>query len=179
MGTKDIMTMQEVQEMKQQLEQVFSIVRLLDGETLETGEGIEPPCQCYSIWGKDERCTNCISRKALKEKRQKTKIEIVDSKVYQVISKYLNIDGKPYIMEMINNLEDDDIIDSEDRENLLAELSGYADKLYKDALTGVLIEDIMRIRSEIWRVLPAWLWWIWMILNFITIPMDMMQVIKH
>ena len=137
MGTKDIMTMQEVQEMKQQLEQVFSIVRLLDGETLETGEGIEPPCQCYSIWGKDERCTNCISRKALKEKRQKTKIEIVDSKVYQVISKYLNIDGKPYIMEMINNLEDDDIIDSEDRENLLAELSGYADKLYKDALTGV------------------------------------------
>ena len=137
MGTKDIMTMQEVQEMKQQLEQVFSIVRLLDGETLETGEGIEPPCQCYSIWGKDERCTNCISRKALKEKRQKTKIEIVDSKVYQVISKYLNIDGKPYIMEMINNLEDDDIIDSEDRENLLAELSGYADELYKDALTGV------------------------------------------
>ncbi len=104
MGTKDIMTMQEVQEMKQQLEQVFSIVRLLDGETLETGEGIEPPCQCYSIWGKDERCTNCISRKALKEKRQKTKIEIVDSKVYQVISKYLNIDGKPYIMEMINNI---------------------------------------------------------------------------
>ena len=137
MGTKDIMTMQEVQEMKQQLEQVFSIVRLLDGEILETGEGIEPPCQCYSIWGKDERCTNCISRKALKEKRQKTKIEIVDSKVYQVISKYLNIDGKPYIMEMINNLEDDDIIDSEDRENLLAELSGYADELYKDALTGV------------------------------------------
>ena len=35
MGTKDIMTMQEVQEMKQQLEQVFSIVRLLDGEILE------------------------------------------------------------------------------------------------------------------------------------------------
>lgn len=73
MELKDIMTMQEVQEMKQQLEQVFSIVRLLDGETLETGEGIEPPCQCYSIWGKDERCTNCISRKALKEKRQKQK----------------------------------------------------------------------------------------------------------
>lgn len=30
MELKDIMTMQEVQEMKQQLEQVFSIVRLLD-----------------------------------------------------------------------------------------------------------------------------------------------------
>ena len=137
MELKDIMTMQEVQEMKNQLEKVFSIVRLLDGETLETGAGIEPPCQCYSVWGKSGQCINCISRKALKEKRQKTKIEIVDSKVYQVIARYLNIDGKPYIMEMINNLEDDDIIDSEDRENLLAELSGYADELYKDALTGV------------------------------------------
>ena len=115
----------------------FSYCTFAGWRNTETGEGIEPPCQCYSIWGKDERCTNCISRKALKEKRQKTKIEIVDSKVYQVISKYLNIDGKPYIMEMINNLEDDDIIDSEDRENLLAELSGYADELYKDALTGV------------------------------------------
>ena len=49
----------------------------------------------------------------------------------------------------------------------------------KTLLQVFLIEDIMRIRSEIWRVLPAWLWWIWMILNFITIPMDMMQVIKH
>ena len=37
MGTKDIMTMHEVQEKKQQLEQVFSIVRLRDGEILETG----------------------------------------------------------------------------------------------------------------------------------------------
>ena len=179
MGTKDIMTMQEVQEMKQQLEQVFSIVRLLDGEILETGEGIEPPCQCYSIWGKDERCTNCISRKALKEKRQKTKIEIVDSKVYQVISKYLNIDGKPYIMEMINNLEDDDIIDSEDRENLLAELSGYADELYKDALTGVFnrryYEDKVRNLESSAGVAMVDL----DDFKLITIPMDMMQVIKH
>ena len=35
MELKDIMTMQEVQEMKNQLEKVFSIVRLLDGETRE------------------------------------------------------------------------------------------------------------------------------------------------
>ena len=137
MGTKNIMTMQEVQEMKKQLEQVFSIVRLLDGKALETGEGIKPPCQCFSVWGRTEQCANCISRKALKEKCQKTKIEIVDSKVYQVIAKYLQIDGKSYVMEMINNLDSSDIIDSTDRENLLAELSGYADALYRDALTGV------------------------------------------
>ena len=137
MGIKEAMTMQEAQEMKQQLERVFSIVRLLDRETLENGQGIDEPCRCYSKWGKTEKCYNCISKKAFEQKRQKTKVEIVDSQVYQVTSRYLEIDGEPYVMEMINNLEDDDIIDSEDKENLLAELSGYADALYKDALTGV------------------------------------------
>ena len=137
MGIKEAMTMQEAQEMKQQLEKVFSIVRLLDRETLENGQGIDEPCRCYSKWGKTEKCYNCISKKAFEQKRQKTKVEIVDSQVYQVTSRYLEIDGEPYVMEMINNLEDDDIIDSEDKENLLAELSGYADALYKDALTGV------------------------------------------
>ena len=52
MGIKETMTMQEALAMKQQLEQVFSIVRLLDRETLETGRGVEEPCQCYSKWGK-------------------------------------------------------------------------------------------------------------------------------
>ena len=137
MGIKETMTMQEALAMKQQLEQVFSIVRLLDRETLETGRGVEEPCQCYSKWGKTKQCYNCISRKAFEQKCQKTKIEIVDSKVYQVIAIYLEIDEEPYVMEMINSLESDDIIDSEDKENLLAELSGYADALYKDVLTGV------------------------------------------
>lgn len=136
-GVKDINDNAGSTENERTAGQVFSVVRLLDGEVLETGEGIEPPCQCYSIWGKSEQCGNCVSRKALQEKRQKTKIEFIDSRVYQVIAKYLNIDGKPYVMEMINSLEDKDIIDSEDRENLLAELSGYADALYRDALTGV------------------------------------------
>ncbi len=137
MKFKNTMTMQEALNMKQQLEQVFFIVRLLDGETLETGDGIEQPCQYFSKWGKSEQCANCISRKALTEKRQKTKLEILDSGVYQVIARYLEIDGKAYVMEMINSLEDEDIIDAEDKENLLAEFSGYTDALYKDALTGV------------------------------------------
>ena len=85
MGMKETMTMQEALAMKQQLEQVFSIVRLLDRETLETGRGAEEPCQCYSKWGKTKQCYNCISRKAFEQKCQKTKIEIEDTKVYQVI----------------------------------------------------------------------------------------------
>ena len=45
MGIKETMTMQEALAMKQHLEQVFSIVRFLDRETLETGEVGQEPCQ--------------------------------------------------------------------------------------------------------------------------------------
>lgn len=139
MGLKDNMTMQEAREMQKQLEKVFAIVRLLDREALETGRGLGEPCRCFSQRKPEKRypCTNCVSRKALKEKSQKTKIEIVNSKIYQVTARYLEIDGEPYIMEMINSLEGQDLLDAEDREDFLAKLSGYTDELYRDALTGV------------------------------------------
>ena len=131
--------MQEAQVMQKYLANVFQVVRLLDQEALETGKGIGEPCQRFpgEKRSKQDACANCVSRKALKEKCQKTKVEIVDSEIYQVTARYMEIDGEPYVMEMVNKLEKEDILDSEDRENVLAELSGYADELYRDALTGV------------------------------------------
>ena len=139
MGLKDNMTMQEAQEMQKYLANVFQVVRLLDQEALETGKGIGEPCQRFpgEKRSKQDACANCISRKALKEKCQKTKVEIIDSEIYQVTARYMEIDGEPYVMEMVSKLEKEDILDSEDRKNFLAELSGYADELYRDALTGV------------------------------------------
>ena len=131
--------MQEAQEMQKYLANVFQVVRLLDQEALETGKGIGEPCQRFpgEKRSKQDACANCISRKALKEKCQKTKVEIIDSEIYQVTARYMEIDGEPYVMEMVSKLEKEDILDSEDRKNFLAELSGYADELYRDALTGV------------------------------------------
>ena len=139
MGLKDNMTMQEAQVMQKYLANVFQVVRLLDQEALETGKGIGEPCQRFpgEKRSKQDACANCISRKALKEKCQKTKVEIIDSEIYQVTARYMEIDGEPYVMEMVSKLEKEDILDSEDRKNFLAELSGYADELYRDALTGV------------------------------------------
>ena len=50
---------------------------------------------------------------------------------------YVEIDGKAYVMEMINCLDDDVMLDSEGRDRLLRKLSGYDDELYIDALTGI------------------------------------------
>ena len=77
------------------------------------------------------------SYKALREKKQMIKLEFLESEVYQVISRYMEIDGQPYVMELINHLEDDTLIDISCREKLINKLTGYNEKLYKDVLTGV------------------------------------------
>ena len=45
------------------------------------------------FWNRDTRCENCISARVLADKKQRTKIEFIDSDMYQVISRYIEIDN--------------------------------------------------------------------------------------
>ena len=137
------MTQQESEVMIKELSKVFDVVRLLDEETLETGnitdvtdaEGF--PCKCYSFWKKGNNCKNCTSREAFRKKNEQLKLEYLDSNIYQVISKYVEIDGKPYVMELINQMNADAVMDEDGRNELIKQLSGYNRELYTDALTGI------------------------------------------
>lgn len=137
------MTRQESEVMIKELSKVFDVVRLLDEETLETGnikdvtdaEGF--PCKCYSFWKKGDNCKNCTSRDAFRKKNEQLKLEYLDSNIYQVISKYVEIDGKPYVMELINQMNADAVMDEDGRNELIKQLSGYNRELYTDALTGI------------------------------------------
>ena len=137
------MTRQESEVMIKELSKVFDVVRLLDEETLETGnikdvtdaEGF--PCKCYFFWKKGDNCKNCTSRDAFRKKNEQLKLEYLDSNIYQVISKYVEIDGKPYVMELINQMNADAVMDEDGRNELIKQLSGYNRELYTDALTGI------------------------------------------
>ena len=137
------MTRQESEVMIKELSKVFDVVRLLDEETLETGnikdktdiEGF--PCKCYSFWKKRNNCKNCTSREAFRKKNEQLKLEYLDANIYQVISKYVEIDGKPYVMELINQMNADAVMDEDGRNELIKQLSGYNRELYTDALTGI------------------------------------------
>lgn len=74
--------------------------------------------------------------KAYAEKCQKTKLEFMDTDVFLVISRYLEIDNEGCIMELVRYLSDDTLLDAEGRDKLVGKLKGYQDKLYKDPLTG-------------------------------------------
>ena len=143
MNKDTAMTQQESEVMIKELSKVFDVVRLLDEETLETGnitdvtdaEGF--PCKCYSFWKKGNNCKNCTSREAFRKKNEQLKLEYLDANIYQVISKYVEIDGKPYVMELINQMNADAVMDEDGRNELIKQLSGYNRELYTDALTGI------------------------------------------
>lgn len=136
------MTMQEAENKMEVLREIFDVVRLLKGSDLQAAgmesklAGRENLCQCYAFWNKDKRCENCISLKALEEKKQTSKIEFLDSDMYQVFARYLEIDNEPYVMEMLKKLDENTLTDEEGYEKLTEKLTVYSEKLYRDVLTG-------------------------------------------
>ncbi|MBU5249963.1 diguanylate cyclase [Coprococcus comes] len=159
MNKQDQMTMQEAERKMESLREMFQVVRLVDGKMLMDREkrinagDLSETCQCYTFWKKDKECKNCSSLLALKEQTQKIKFEFLDSQVFQVISRYVEIDGRPYVMEMIQNLDESIQIDQEGYEKLISKLSGYNEKLYTDVLTGIynrrfFEEEIKKMEDE-------------------------------
>ena len=72
MGMDESMTKQETKEMMEQLEKVFSIVRILDVEGFETANSLrkkkmpDNPCaDAISFRNRDKRCQNCISARVI------------------------------------------------------------------------------------------------------------------
>ena len=136
------MTMQEAENKMEVFREIFDVVRLLKGSDLQAAgmesklAGRENLCQCYAFWNKDKRCENCISLKALEEKKQTSKIEFLDSDMYQVFARYLEIDSEPYVMEMLKKLDENTLTDEEGYEKLTEKLTVYSEKLYRDVLTG-------------------------------------------
>ena len=49
----------------------------------------------------------------------------------------MEIDGQPYVMELLRKMDEEFLVDLENRDRLMEKLSRYNEKLYQDALTGV------------------------------------------
>lgn len=148
------MTQKQAERLVEHLKNIFMYVLVLRPD--EIGDFIIDEengklCECYAVWNKAMPCLNCISEKALREKSQKSKLECIASNVYQVIARYVEIEGEPCVIEMINRLDDETLMDSEGRQNLVSKLNSYSEELYRDALTGVFnrryFEDQIRDAS--------------------------------
>ena len=143
MGKADTLTESETEEEMEIFQKLFDVVRLLNGEDLEKmkkdpekGIIFEDLCRCYSFWKKEKACENCTSLRAYCEKSQKTKLEILEEDIFLVISRYIEIAGRPHVMELIRKMDEDTFLDTQGYGKLLHKIEDYTDKLYKDELTG-------------------------------------------
>ncbi|RGK85571.1 diguanylate cyclase domain-containing protein [Dorea formicigenerans] len=142
MSSDYIMTMQQAQMEMELYKKVFTVVRLLDKREFRLEENDNPGgdmelCHCYDFWKKEKPCTYCIAARAFEEKSVRTKLEYLDSDIYQVTARYVEIDGQPYVMELLRKMDEEFLVDLENRDRLMEKLSRYNEKLYQDALTGV------------------------------------------
>ena len=116
--TEQNLTRQQAEQEMVCLRKIYASVRLLDPKMLA-----EEPC--YPPWKNVHPCTSCVGREAMAGKCQCSKLETLGSSLYQVTARYVEVDGKPYVMEMILPL------DASARSSLHSN-----ELIYRDALTG-------------------------------------------
>ena len=146
-------TMQEVQTLISDLQQFYTDVRLLDAATIERiEEGVRsnPNAEelCYACRHRNRRCHHCAVKNAFESHDQRTKLEYFSPDIVQVSAKYMEVDGAPYVLELLQRMQSDTIVEPDDTEALFSALSGYNTKLYHDPLTDMYnrryYEEIVR-----------------------------------
>ena len=90
--------------------------------------------------------------RAATTKEEKGKLEIVNGRIYQVIARYIEVDEKPYVIELIRCLDSDWSIGEINHERLIDIFVHYNDKLYRDAVTDAYnrryYEDEMKNKKK-------------------------------
>ncbi|OQB51211.1 MAG: Diguanylate cyclase DosC [Firmicutes bacterium ADurb.Bin146] len=95
---------------------------------------------CYRIWQKEKRCLNCISMKALNEKKRFTKYEFVDDETYYVVSKPVDIKDNEgitneYVLEIVANITDEVFFNAIGKNELVDKIIKSEKLQYIDSLT--------------------------------------------
>ena len=156
----------EIRQTISKLTQVFDVVRLVDitdNEIVRSGckpgnEEMINACRgdkCYAIWGKTQRCKNCVSSKAFEKRGQVGKLEFADDSIFQIISKYVEISGKPYVLEMIYKDNDGVLLGAYGKTDFMDNIVNYNRQLYHDALTGAYNRRYYEEQAKSMRYIDA------------------------
>lgn len=127
----------------QYLQISYDLVRYVDPITNKVihiekdGKMWESETTCSDIWNCLEKCSNCISRLSMQTRKRMTKLEVAGDDPYQVVSMYVEIDGKPCCLEMASRIDGDFMPDGYSREEILSSVRIHKEKIYIDPVTGV------------------------------------------
>lgn len=127
----------------QYLQISYDLVRYVDPITNKVihiekdGKMWESETACSDIWNCLEKCSNCISRLSMQTGKRMTKLEVAGDDPYQVVSMYVEIDGKPCCLEMASRIDGDFMPDGYSKDEILSSVRIHKEKVYIDPVTGV------------------------------------------
>ena len=127
----------------QYLQISYDLVRYVDPITNKVihiekdGKMWESETACSDIWNCLEKCSNCISRLSMQTGKRMTKLEVAGEDPYQVVSMYVEIDGKPCCLEMASRIDGDFMPDGYSRDEILSSVRIHKENVYIDPVTGV------------------------------------------
>ena len=127
----------------QYLQISYDLVRYVDPTTNKVihiekdGKMWESETACSDIWNCLEKCSNCISRLSMQTRKRMTKLEVAGDDPYQVVSMYVEIDGKPCCLEMASRIDGDFMPDGYSKDEILSSVRIHKEKVYIDPVTGV------------------------------------------
>ena len=127
----------------QYLQISYDLVRYVDPITNKVihiekdGKMWESETACSDIWNCLEKCSNCISRLSMQTGKRMTKLEVAGEDPYQVVSMYVEIDGKPCCLEMATRIDGEFMPDGYSKDEILSSVRIHKEKVYIDPVTGV------------------------------------------
>jgi putative two-component system response regulator len=92
---------------------------------------------CHALWGKCVRCENCTSLRALRTKGEAYKLEFLQGRTYWVCSRYMAVEGKDCVAEIVKDVTNDVMVDSDRSDEINVLLGSYKRMAVTDSLTGV------------------------------------------
>lgn len=124
----------------QGMSRIFDVVRLVDpqrGEILQLnadGTFSDRVLPCFPVCNHGKQCSRCISRRCMEEKTRMSKLELTDECAYQLISRYLVVDGRECVLELGSRISDSVWVTSGGRQFRLD--ASHGEDFYLDPVTG-------------------------------------------
>lgn len=129
----------------------------LSRENFENNSLFSP--HCFSVWGKNAVCENCISMRALTEKKVVMKLEYSDKKVYMVTAVPVNENEQDNrVIELIRDVTNENLMDSKDllnEEIVLEKINKLNRELISDPLTQLYNRRFMDERLP-YELVKSW-----------------------
>ena len=133
-------TYTEIKDFIESLKDIFTVVRLIDFQKHQSAKAENDQIEiiegnCYDYWKRKDVCVNCISKQAYIKKGQAFKLEFVDYNIYAIIAQYVEVDERPWVLELVYKTKEDIILGAHGKTRFLENIVTYNKEYYTDVLT--------------------------------------------